>query len=208
MFQFQAAGNLMLRKPDEAKRCLDDAISETKKALAESREAIQDLRSGPIAKGNLAELLMLTSRELADSNGNEHAPIFDLIEEGERQALSSTVSNDVCRIALELMRNAYQHAHAQRIEAEIRYGDSMFRLRIRDNGRGIDPKVLKEGGRAGHWGLRGLRERAQRIGAHLDLWSEPANGTEVELLVPASIAYESYRDSYRAKLLRKVKRRA
>jgi signal transduction histidine kinase len=208
MFQFQAASNLMLRRPDEARQSLDDAIGETKKALAESREAIQDLRSEPIAKGNLAELLMLTSRELAGPNGNGHSPVFDLIEEGERQPLSSTVSDDVCRIALELMRNAYQHAHAQRIESEIRYGNSVFRLRIRDDGRGIDPKMLREGGRAGHWGLRGLRERAERIGAHLDLWSEPGNGTEVQLVVPASIAYESYRDTYRAKLLRKVKHRA
>jgi ligand-binding sensor domain-containing protein/two-component sensor histidine kinase len=208
MFQFQAASNLMLRKPDEAKRSLDDAISETKKALAESREAIQGLRSEPIAKGNLAELLMLTSRELADSNANEHPPIFDLIEEGERRMLSSTVSNEICRIALELMRNAYQHAQAKRIEVEIRYGDSMLRLRIRDDGRGIEPKVLKDGGRMGHWGLRGVRERTDRIGAHLDVWSEPGNGTEVQLLVPASIAYQNPPDSYREKLLRKVKHRA
>ncbi|MBV8050119.1 MAG: hypothetical protein JOZ80_02950 [Acidobacteriaceae bacterium] len=81
----------------------------------------------------------------------------------------------------------------------------MFRVRVRDDGRGIDPKVLKDGGKAGHWGLRGVRERADRIGANLDVWSEPGNGTEVQLLVPASIAYENYRDSYRAKLLRKVK---
>jgi len=208
MFQFQAARNLMRRRPDEAIQFLDDAIGETKKALAESREAIQELRSEPIAKGNLAELLMLTSRELADSDPNERPPAFDLIEEGERQALSSTVSNEVCRIALELMRNAYQHAQAQRIEAEIRYGDPGFRLRIRDDGRGIDPKVLKEGGRLGHWGLRGVRERADRIGAHLDVWSEPGNGTEVQLLVPASVAYESFGDGYRAKLLRKVKHHA
>jgi len=208
MFQFQAAGNLMLRKPDEAKRCLDDAINETKKALAESREAIQGLRSEVTAKGNLAELLVSTSRELADSHANEHLPVFDLIEEGQRRTLSSTVSSEVCRIAVELVRNAYQHALAQRIEVEIRYEDDSFRLRIRDDGRGIDPKVLKEGGRFGHWGLRGVRERADRIGAHLDLWSEPGNGTEVQLLVSASVAYESYRDSYRAKLLRKVKDRA
>lgn len=208
MFQFQAARNLMTRHPDEARRSLDDAIDETKKAIAESRDAIQDLRSEPIAKGNLAELLMSTSRELADSNVNDHPPVFDLIEEGERKILCSTASNEICRIALELMRNAYQHAHAQRIEAEVRYGDSMFRLRIRDDGKGIDPNVLKEGGRTGHWGLRGIRERADRIGAHLDLWSEPGNGTEVQLVVPASIGYESIRDSYRAKLVRKVKSRA
>jgi len=208
MYQFQAASNLMLRSPDEAKRSLDDAIRDTKKALGESRDAIQDLRSEPMASGNLAELLTLTTPELAASNPNEHPPVFDLIEEGERQSLSSSVCNEICRIALELIRNAYQHANAQRIEAEIRYGDSMFRLRIRDNGKGIDPKTLKEGGRTGHWGLRGIRERADRIGARLDLWSEPGGGTEVQLLVPASIAYERYRESYRAKLIRKVKSRA
>ena len=208
MFQFQAARNLMSRRPDEAMQSLDDAISETKKAIAESRDAIQGLRSDPIAKGNLAELLTSTSRELAESSANEHPPIFDLIEEGERRPFSSAVSNDLCRIARELVRNAYQHAHSQRMEVELRYGDSMFRLRIRDDGRGIDPKVLKEGGRTGHWGLRGIRERADQIGAHLDVWSEPGNGTEVQLLVPAEIAYESHRDSYRAKLVRKVKSRA
>jgi signal transduction histidine kinase/ligand-binding sensor domain-containing protein len=208
MFQVQAASNLMLRRPDEAKRSLDDAINETKKALAESREAIQELRSGPIAKGNLAELLMSTSRELADANGSEDQPVFDLIEEGERRTLSPVVSNDISRIALELMRNAYQHARAHRIEAEIRYGDSMFRLRIRDDGKGIEPNVRKEGGRVGHWGLRGIRERADRIGARLEVWSELGNGTEVQLLVPAPIAYERLRDGYRAKLLRKVKSRA
>lgn len=208
MFQLKAVSNLMLRRPDEAKRSLDDAIDETKKALAESRDAIQGLRSESIAKGNLAELLKSTSRELADANGSEHRPVFDLIEEGERRTFSPTVRNDICRIALELMRNAYQHAHARRIESEIRYGGSMFRLRIRDDGKGIEPKVLKEGGKVGHWGLRGVRERADRIGAHLDLWGEPGKGTEVQLLVPASVAYESYRESFPAKLVRKVKRGA
>ena len=208
MFQFQAASNLMLQRPDEAKKSLDDAIVETKNAITESRDAIQGLRSEPIAKGNLAELLASTSRELAEANANEHQPVFDLVEEGERRTLSPMVSNDICRIALELMRNAYQHAHARRIEAEIRYGDSMFRLRIRDDGQGIEPKVLKEGGRLGHWGLRGIRERADRIGARLEVWSEPGNGTEVQLLVPAAIAYETFHDSYRAKLVQKVKSRA
>jgi ligand-binding sensor domain-containing protein/signal transduction histidine kinase len=208
LFQFQAARNLMPRRTDDAMQHLDDAIDEAKKALAESRDAIQGLRSEPVTKGNLAELLTSASRELAGTASNGDSPLFHLIEEGERQRLSSTVNTDIFRIALELMRNAYQHAHAKRIEAEIRYGDNMLRLRIRDDGQGIDPKVLKDGGRFGHWGLRGIRERADRIGAHLDVWSDPGDGTEVQLLVPAEIAYESYRDSYRAKLLRKVKSRA
>jgi len=208
MFQFQAASNLMLREPYEAKRSLDDAINETKKAVAESRDAIQGLRSEPIAKGDLAELLKSTCRDLAGSNANGNPPVFDLIEEGERQTLSSGINCEISRILLELVRNAYQHAHAQRIEAEIRFGENMLRLRIRDDGKGIEPTVLKEGGRAGHWGLRGIRERADRIGAHLDLWSEPGKGTEVQLLIPAAIAYEGCRESYRAKLVRKVRSRA
>ena len=62
-------------------------------------------------------------------------------------------------------------------------------MRIRDDGKGIAPIVLEEGGRAGHWGLIGIRERAKRLGAQLDLLSEPGAGTEVQLTVPASVAY-------------------
>ena len=195
MFQFQAVRNLLPRRTDEAMRSLDDAINETEKALAESRDAIQGLRSEPIAKGNLAELLMAASQELAHSGseGQTH-PVFDLIEEGERRNLSPNTQNEVCRIALEILRNAYRHAHASRIETEVRYDDHTLRIRIRDDGKGIDPKILKEGGRAGHWGLRGVRERAARIGSQLDFWSEAGAGTEVQLTVPASVAYETSRD--------------
>ena len=74
---------------------------------------------------------------------------------------------------------------------EIIYDSREFRLRIRDDGRGIDPAILETGGRADHWGLQGMRERAHRIGGKLDLWSRPGSGTEVELTVPASTAYRS-----------------
>jgi signal transduction histidine kinase len=117
-------------------------------------------------------------------------------------------NNEACRIALELLRNAFRHSHASRIEAEVRYDDQVLRIRIRDNGRGIDPKMLKEGGIAGHWGLRGVRERAKRIGAQLDFWSEAGAGTEVQLTIPASVAYESSRDGVGSKLLRKTENRA
>jgi signal transduction histidine kinase len=72
---------------------------------------------------------------------------------------------------------------------EIRYDDRQLRLRVRDDGKGIEPKVLKDDGRSGHFGLRGMRERAKLVGGKLDVWSELDTGTEVELTIPASIAY-------------------
>ena len=89
----------------------------------------------------------------------------------------------------EVLRNAFRHAKARRIEAEILYDDNQLRLRVRDDGKGMDPRVLEEGGRPGHWGLPGVRERALQIGAKLDVWSEAGAGTEVQLSVTASVAY-------------------
>lgn len=207
MFQFQAVRNLLPRRPEEATRSLDDAIGETEKALAESRDAIQGLRSGAIAQDNLADLLTITMQELA-SSADGQIPIFDLIEEGERRSLSSAAKDEICRVAVEVLRNSFRHSKATRIEAEIRHDNQMLRLRIRDNGSGIDPLVLKEGGRPGHWGLRGIRERAERIGSQVDFWSESGAGTEVQLSVPAAIAYGVPREGIVAKLIRKVRNRA
>lgn len=207
MFQFQAVRNQMPRRPDEAMRSLDEAISDTKEAIAESRNAIQGLRSEPIPEWNLAETLVAESRELARAaDGDHERPAFELTEEGERPTLSFLAQNEVRRIALEILRNAFRHADARRIEAEVRYGVQTLRLRIRDDGKGIDPAVLKEGGRDGHWGIRGVRERAERIGAQVDFWSEGGAGTEVQVEVPAPIAYEKLpRNGVWSRLLRKVR---
>jgi signal transduction histidine kinase len=90
----------------------------------------------------------------------------------------------------EALRNAYVHAQARSIEAEITYAECLLRIRIRDDGVGIDLKLLGEAGRAGHWGLPGMRERAKRIGAQLDVWSELGAGTEIELRIPNTAASE------------------
>jgi signal transduction histidine kinase len=133
------------------------------------------------------------------------SPVFRAIVEGERRNLSPVFQDEVCRVARELLRNAFQHARAHQIEAEIRYDDHLFRLRIRDDGKGIDPAVLAHGGRDGHWGLTGVRERAQRIGAQLDFWSETGAGTEVQLTVPAAVAYNKSRDRARFRLFRRAR---
>jgi signal transduction histidine kinase len=191
MFRFQAARNMFARRPEEAMEALDGAIKRTEEAIAESRDAIKDLRVERATPTDLAELLTATGQELETSmDANGTRPAFRLMVEGERQALPLEIQEQVYRIGRELLRNAFQHADAQHIEAEIRYDDRAFCLLIRDDGNGIDPNVLKAGGRAGHWGLPGVRERARQIRARIDFWSETRAGTEVQLSVPGAIAYK------------------
>ena len=92
---------------------------------------------------------------------------FQVTIEGRPRMLSPLLQAEIYRIAGAVLRNAFQHAGAGRIEAANQYDPNLFRLRIRDDGKGIDPKVLQEGSRAGHFGLPGIRERAKCIGANL-----------------------------------------
>jgi signal transduction histidine kinase len=206
MFRFQAARNMLPRRPEEAMQELDGAITRTQQAIAESRDAINDLRCEPVTQRDFAELLAADGQELAALHRAEgDSPAFSIIVEGERRTLSPDLCQDVYRMARELLLNAFGHARAHRIETEIRYDDGLLRVRVRDDGTGIAPNVLEEGGRAGHFGLRGVRERAQRIGAQLEFWSEAGAGTEVQLTVPASATKEASNDRTGSKPFRKVR---
>ena len=191
MFQFQAARNLLPRRPESAIQALDEALLATEQALAEGRDAIHDLRTELAAEHDLAELLTVAGQQLAGIGGsNGHETGFRVIVEGRPQRLSPTLQEEIFRMGREVIRNAFHHAEASHIEVEIRYGDRELRLRVRDDGKGIDTQDLETRGRSGHWGIQGIRERAQRIGSHLEFWSEADAGTEVEIMVPAAIAYE------------------
>jgi signal transduction histidine kinase/ligand-binding sensor domain-containing protein len=207
MFRFQAARNMLPQRPEEAMGALDGAITRTEQAIAESRDAIKDLRSESSAQTDLGELLTEIGMELtASRDANGDSPTFGVTVEGERQTISPMVQEEVCQIAREALRNAFRHAKARQIEVEVRYDRRVLRLRFRDDGAGIDPKVLKDGGRPGHWGLPGIRERAQRIRARLDFWSEVGAGTEIQLTIPAVTAYEASRQGARFGLFRKVRK--
>ncbi|HEV2988454.1 MAG TPA: two-component regulator propeller domain-containing protein [Candidatus Angelobacter sp.] len=203
VFRFQAARNMLPRRPEEAMQALDGAIMKAEEAMTESRSAIQDLRS-EAAHADLVESFTAIGRQLASQNG-DGTPHFHVIVEGEQRKLAHAFQPEVYRMGRELLQNAFRHARAREIEAEIRYDRRMFCLRIRDDGRGIDPKVLAQGGRPGHWGLPGVQERAKQIGAQLDFWSEVGAGTEVQLTIPAKIAYEEFQDRSKFRLFRKAK---
>ena len=114
------------------------------------------------------------------------------------------LQDEVYRISRETLRNAFAHAAAGHIEVEIHYDRDQLRVRIRDDGKGIDPKTLEDGGRPGHWGISGMHERAQRIGAQLAFWSEVGAGTEVQLTVPGAVAYKRHRNGHRFRLFRRT----
>ncbi len=190
MFEFQAARNLFQKRPDEALQVLDSAIMATEQAITDSQDAIEDLRSTATVEDDLAQLIRLTGENLAASQSGDHdSPTFGLTVEGQQRALPPIIRDEVYSVTREVLRNAFRHAQARRVETEILYDDDQLRLRVRDDGKGMDPQVLEEGRRPGHWGLPGVRERAQQIGARLDFWSEAGAGTEVQLTVPASVAY-------------------
>jgi len=198
MFQFQGARNLLPGRPESAMQAMDEAILATEQALGEGRAAIRDLRPDAATEHDLAELLTAAGQELAGIHTtNGHLTSYRVIVEGKPRKLSSTIQDETYRIGSEVIRNAFNHADAGSIEVEIRYDEHEMRLRIRDDGKGIDPGDLEGSGRPGHWGLQGVRERAQRIRSRLNFWSEAGAGTEIELRIPAAIAYAKERRGHR-----------
>jgi signal transduction histidine kinase/ligand-binding sensor domain-containing protein len=198
--------------PGKAKEELERALDLAALAITEGRDTVQGLRSSTVETNDLARAIGALGEELAGDEGDENDPNrveSSVVVEGTPRDLHPVLRDEVYRIAGEALRNAFRHAHARRIEVAIGYGERQFRLRVRDDGKGIDPEVLAGQARAGHFGLSGMRERAELIGGNLEVWSQRQSGTEVELNIPASIAYavsssRSTAAGRRARLLTKM----
>jgi signal transduction histidine kinase len=184
--QMQAGRNLLARQSDRAIQAVDDAITMAAGAIAEARNAVRDLRSSTAIRNDFAEGLKALGDELAAGCD----ATFQLMVEGPPRELRPFIQDEISRIGGEALRNAFRHAHAQRIEADVRYSAQQFRLQIRDDGVGIRPEIL-EGGRSDHYGLCGMRERAGKIGAKLEIWSATGTGTEIDLSIPGARSYRS-----------------
>lgn len=193
LMNFQTASRLLPGRPTEAKQRLDSAIEQAEGAILEGRDAVQGLRTSTVQSNDLSLAINTLGEELTTDSTNLPAPTFRVVVQGVPRDLHPILRDEVYRIAVEALRNAFRHAQARQIEVDIHYEDLQFRLRVRDDGRGFDPAVSAGQGRAGHYGLPGMRERAKIAGGKLTVWSEVGAGTELELQIPASTAYAKAR---------------
>jgi signal transduction histidine kinase/ligand-binding sensor domain-containing protein len=204
MLRFQVAHDELSASQAEARKTLENALDEAAQAIGEGRDAVQGLRSSTVETNDLARAIGSLGQELAGDETNSNRVESCVEVEGTPRDVHPILRDEIYRIAGEALRNAFRHAQARRIQVAIGYGERQFRLRVRDDGKGIDPEVLDEQGRAGHFGLAGMRERAVRIGGNLEIRSQRESGTEVELHIPASIAYATSRARRRARLFTKM----
>jgi signal transduction histidine kinase len=151
----------------------------------EGRNALRGLRTTGSDNQSLESAFSRMRQEFPLNGKTDYRVIVDSVT----RPIRPLIRDEVYRIGREALLNAFKHAHANRIEIEVEYASRQLRVLVRDDGCGIDPQVLYSG-REGHWGLVGIRERSKRIGARLRLRSRIGAGTEVDLTVPGSIAFE------------------
>ena len=173
-----------------AKLRLSRVLELMRHVMEEGRNAIRGLRSSNSVSDSDSDDLGQAFSRIPQDLGIEVQIDFRVIVLGSARKLHPLIRDEVYHIGRELLVNAFRHSRASCIEVELEYAPKRFRIVVRDDGCGIDPQVLRAG-REGHWGLPGMRERAERVGARLRVWSRAAAGTEVALSVPNSIAFES-----------------
>ncbi|GFE84173.1 histidine kinase [Steroidobacter agaridevorans] len=170
---------------EPARDMMERALELADDVIAEGRDRVNDLRDSGSTPVDLPQEIARVGNELLQDSGIRFAVTVD----GEPRALHPIVREEGILIAREALANAQRHAQPRAIEVNLAYERSGLRIGIRDDGRGIDPEVLRAGGRDRHWGLMGMRERATRIRGHLEIWSRGGAGTEIALRVPAAVAY-------------------
>jgi signal transduction histidine kinase/ligand-binding sensor domain-containing protein len=189
LLRLQTVSNVLPAQPDEAKQRIDRAIEQASDAITEGRDTVNELRSSGSTTLDLDQAISNFARELLSGSALEPVPEVHVRVEGTPKPLNPIVRDEVYRIVTEALHNAIRHANAGRIEVEIRYDEHQLRLRIGDNGTGIDAAILDRDHKPGHWGLRGMRERAKSVGGTVEVWSQIDIGTEIELSIPAASVY-------------------
>jgi len=184
IWRFQAATD-RIPADEPARDLMEQSLDRADRLLEESRDKVKDLRPAANTVAELAQALATEGEQFAKL----HSATFRVSVEGAPRDLHPIVREEGFMIGREAMANAFRHSGATDIEVEVSYGDGTLHVRIRDDGRGIGGDVLDAGGKPGHFGLLGMRERAKKLGAHLEIWSKHGAGTEIDLRVPANVAY-------------------
>jgi ligand-binding sensor domain-containing protein/signal transduction histidine kinase len=200
ILQFHAVAE-RIPASEPARSMIDKALDRADEVLVQGRDRVNNLRVIPQTEA-LPEALTAAIKDLAHNKGVE----FSIVVEGGPRDLDPLVRDEVFWISHEALVNALHHAGAKHIEVEIVYDSAQLRLRIRDDGCGIDPEIIETGGKPGHWGLRGMRERSAKIEAQLGMWSRPGTGTELEFKIPGPVAYSAPGNGSFWRRLRQLKR--
>jgi signal transduction histidine kinase/ligand-binding sensor domain-containing protein len=166
-------------------RAMEQLSTWLTQATEEGRAALLSLRTSTTEKNNLAEAFQ---RAIDESRREINAEISFSVD-GNAREVHPVVRDEVYRIGYEAIRNACAHSGAGKLEVRLEYGHDLT-LRVSDNGAGIESEVVDKG-KEGHFGLRGMRERAERIGGKFTLLSSPNSGTVITLVVPGRIAFRT-----------------
>jgi signal transduction histidine kinase/ligand-binding sensor domain-containing protein len=153
------------------------------RAVDEGRAALNSLRASTTEKNNLAEAFRGAIEDCRGQYSME--ALFSVA--GQPQELHPMLRDEIYRIGYEAIINACAHSGGTRMEVTLSYANDLT-VRVQDNGKGIDPLIAAKG-REGHFGLRGMHERADRIGAKLTITSSPGSGTKIVLVVPGRIVF-------------------
>ncbi|NVM74307.1 signal transduction histidine kinase/ligand-binding sensor domain-containing protein [Duganella sp. SG902] len=184
----------------EAYQLVEKILNQADSVLAEGREQVSGLRTVETYQHDLPRLFSELGQQLRE----EHAADFALIVTGQLAPLRDAAGEHLYHIGREALLNAFRHAGACRIELELGYAQDHITLEVRDDGGGIPDDVLSAGELPGHWGLTGMRERAGKIDAALELWCRPGLGTVVQVRAPATAVYQRRRGALRRWLLREA----
>lgn len=187
VLRFQAAAD-QVGPEHPARPVMEDALNEADQVMVEGRKRVTDLRATIEPPQALAQALSAAGEELAR---DKPSISFHIEVHGIPRELHPLVYDECYWIGREALLNAFYHSDARNIRAELTYGNKELQFRFADDGRGIERDILSQGGRPGHWGLRGMRERAGKTGGRLEVLSGSGTGTEIVVKIPSGAAYRS-----------------
>lgn len=183
VLRFQAVANTMPRESPVSRK-LDSALVAADAVVTEARNSVHDLRGADDGE----DLLTTLKRITADTAFSPPVSVRLLIE-GQPRRLHPLVAEEIAKIVKEGLLNIAHHAQASEVEIAVDYASRHLAVRVRDDGVGLPEDVLEQGRKAGHFGLVGMRERAERIGGTLNIISVRGDGVELALLLPGKLAY-------------------